>query len=87
MTEITVPVLTGQRIKEVRMMTTAEMEAEGWDDFHEKPIVIVTENGTRVYPQSDPEGNGPGCLVASQPVVNNPDEPYNYYVADETEGA
>ncbi len=79
-TEITVALLTGQKIKAVRVMTTAEMEEEGWDTYHENPIVIVLENGTRLYPMADPEGNGPGCMIASQDVNG---EPHSYYVAGE----
>jgi hypothetical protein len=61
--------LTGQRIKEVRLMTPTEMAHEGWtaDRIDMAPVVIVTENGTRIYPARDPEGNGPGCLFGVLP--------------------
>ncbi len=69
MAEITVAALTGQKITKVRAMTGAEMESEGWDEnnFHGAPVVIVTEDGTRIYPSRDEEGNGAGALFACSP--------------------
>jgi len=52
--------LVGKVVKDVRPMTKAEMESEYWDD--RPPTVIVFEDGTKLYPSRDEEGNGPGCL-------------------------
>jgi hypothetical protein len=51
--------IAGVKIKDVRPLTTKEMEREGWD----KPcMVIELENGVLLYPSMDEEGNGPGAL-------------------------
>jgi len=55
----------GARIVNVRLMTKAEADAEGWDIEHEIPPVIVLNTGAIIYPSSDPEGNGPGMLFAN----------------------
>lgn len=54
----------GKTISEVRQMTDAELQAEGWDGrvAHAAPTVLVLEDGTKLYPSRDPEGNGPGSL-------------------------
>ena len=54
--------LIGRKIKEVRPMTKKELSAEGW--FAEC-IVIVLDDGTRIYPSADGEGNGPGKLFGT----------------------
>lgn len=53
----------GLKIKDVRMMTKEELDAEGWDEsFHDFPVAIILEDGGKIYGSADPEGNGPGCL-------------------------
>ena len=54
----------GQKIKEIRLMTEQEHNAEGWD---EPTTVIVLENEQQIYPSSDDEGNGPGTLFGINP--------------------
>jgi hypothetical protein len=55
--------LENQTVREVRQMTDAELEREGWNHYRGKtPTVIVFEDGTKVYPSQDSEGNGPGAL-------------------------
>jgi hypothetical protein len=56
--------LNGQRIKEVRLMTAAELAAEEWDPArsHSRPVVIELESGDVLYASRDDEGNGPGAL-------------------------
>jgi len=50
-------------IVEVRPMTPAELVAEGWDDGNfEVPPVLVLDNGVKLYPSRDTEGNGGGAL-------------------------
>ena len=81
MSEFQAVPLVGQKIVEVRPMTTEEMENEGWDvhAHMEIPAAIVTEKGTVIFPMRDPEGNGPGCLTATQHVEG--EEPVSYYIA------
>lgn len=61
---IGIPFLVGTRVKKVRLMTKKEMNDMGWSPDHidGKPIVIEFENGVRVFPSCDPEGNHAGCL-------------------------
>lgn len=55
--------LETQTVSEVRQMTDAELKHEGWNHYHGKtPTIIVFEDGTKIYPSKDPEGNGPGAL-------------------------
>jgi len=56
--------LVGQKIVAVRAMTAAEMKRQGWcqDRQETAPIAIVTEDGTKLFPSKDGEGNGGGCL-------------------------
>lgn len=53
----------GLRVKEVRMMNNLELMAEGWEDYYGGyPVMIVFEDGSKIYASSDPEGNDAGCL-------------------------
>lgn len=51
--------LEGKTIEKVRPMTDGELP-EHWHGEH--PVVLVLDDGTKLYPSSDPEGNGPGAL-------------------------
>lgn len=55
----------GRRIADVRPMTADEMQVEGWDStgrFHTVGMVVVLDDGTKLYPSRDEEGNGPGVF-------------------------
>lgn len=53
----------GLRVTEVRMMTKLELEAEGWEEsWGGFPVMLVFEDGSKIYASSDPEGNDAGCL-------------------------
>ena len=53
----------GLRVTEVRMMNNLELMAEGWEDYYGGyPVMIVFEDGSKIYASSDPEGNDAGCL-------------------------
>jgi len=55
--------LENKSVREVRQMTDAELEHEGWNQCRgQPPTVIVFEDGTKVYSSKDSEGNGPGTL-------------------------
>jgi hypothetical protein len=61
--------LVGQKIKEVRVLTAAEMKKQHWeqDNLELPPIVIVTEDGTKLFPSRDSEGNAPGTMFGETP--------------------
>lgn len=59
--------MKGRKIVDVRRMTQAEMDREGWQDYHRKPTVLVLDDGTVLYPSQDEEGNGPGALFGHSP--------------------
>lgn len=51
--------IIGQRIVKVRKSTDSEKNIHDWDeDF----TVIELENGIKLYPSCDAEGNRPGVL-------------------------
>lgn len=51
------PLLIGRKIVDVRRLTEAE------DDWGEqRGFVLVLDDGSKVTPLSDEEGNGPGSL-------------------------
>jgi hypothetical protein len=55
--------LVGRTIHEVRLMTVTELAAECWDaSSGDCPVVLVLDDGTKLYASRDPEGNGPGAL-------------------------
>jgi hypothetical protein len=56
--------IEGMTITELRPMTPAEIEAEGWEVGYGNgtPLVMVLSNGVRLYPSQDYEGNGGGVL-------------------------
>ena len=58
-----VPYPVGLVVKEVRMMNDSELEEEGWENgWGDYPVVIVFNDGSKIYASQDPEGNGPGCI-------------------------
>ena len=60
--------LSGRTIREVRRMTPAELNAEGWHpSAYDCPTVLVLDDGTRLFPSQDAEGNGPGVLFGTDP--------------------
>jgi hypothetical protein len=53
----------GLRVTEVRMMTKLELEAEGWEEsWGGFPVMLIFEDGSKIYASSDPEGNDAGCI-------------------------
>jgi hypothetical protein len=61
--------LEGKEIAQVRGMTDEELEDEYWQHApdHHRPVVLVLEDGTKLYPSTDPEGNGPGQFFGEKP--------------------
>lgn len=54
--------VVGQRIENIRSATPEELNDLGWDDSPYPLVVLVLENGGRIFASQDEEGNGPGCL-------------------------
>ena len=53
----------GLKVTDVRMMTKEELENECWDEsWGSFAVVLIFEDGSKVYASSDPEGNDVGCL-------------------------
>jgi len=60
--------ITGQKIVNITTLSSAEAAKEGWDIGRgDACAVIHLENGVKLYPSQDPEGNGPGCLFGNIP--------------------
>lgn len=55
--------IKGKKIIDVRQMSDAEMEEEGWDT---RAIVLVLDDGTILYPSKDEEGNDAGALFGTK---------------------
>jgi hypothetical protein len=58
--------ILGQRIKEIRPMTKAEIRHEGWEDSPYPTVCLVLENGILLYPSRDEEGNDVGALFGRE---------------------
>lgn len=52
--------ILGKKIVAFRRMTEKELEAEGWDDSRGCSVIILND-GTKLFPSKDEEGNGPGA--------------------------
>lgn len=51
--------LVGLKITKVRWMTKAEIDSEGW---YTGGMVLVLDDGSKIYASQDDEGNGAGAL-------------------------
>jgi hypothetical protein len=54
--------LVGKKITKVRYMTEAERDEIGWCG---RPIVILLDDGTALYPSRDDEGNDAGAIFTN----------------------
>lgn len=54
--------LVGKKITKVRYMTEKERDQIGW---YGRPIVIVLDDGTALYPSRDDEGNDAGAIFTN----------------------
>lgn len=52
--------ILGRTIKDIRLMTKAECDEEGWG---RPATVIELDNGTIIYSSGDDEGNYPGTFI------------------------
>lgn len=58
------PIITGSKVKSVRIMTSEELKEEYWNShrFGIEPIIIEFDNGVKIYASRDSEGNGAGVM-------------------------
>lgn len=54
--------IIGSKIKKIRQMTKKEARIEGWNLDHAHCIILILDNGIKLYASQDYEGNGPGAL-------------------------
>ena len=59
-TEVANKHLKGKTVKRVRYLTEEEMEDMLW---YCRPVVIIFEDGTAIYPSQDDEGNDAGSIL------------------------
>jgi len=52
--------LQGKKVVKVRYLTDQELVNFGWS---KSPLVIMFEDGSYIFAQSDDEGNNAGCLA------------------------
>ena len=56
--------ILGQKVKDLRPMTKTELKAEYWDE-NSPVFVLILENGMKLFPSRDGEGNGGGAFFGS----------------------
>lgn len=61
-TNIANKMLVGRKIVGTRYLTKAEKESLGW---HSRPIVLILDDGTLIFPATDDEGNDGGALFTT----------------------
>ena len=54
--------LVGRTIVDVRYMTQKEKRDMYWCD---RPVVLILDDGSEIYPSQDDEGNGAGALFGT----------------------
>ena len=54
--------IIGAKIIDIRKMTRAEADEEGWEYEDVNCVVLVLDNGITMYPSRDYEGNGCGAF-------------------------
>ena len=59
--------IINRKITTIRPMTPNELSDEGWDAEQSETTVVVLDNGIRLYPSRDDEGNGPGVMFGLNP--------------------
>ena len=70
--ELATRMLVGRTIVGAEYMTEEEADGAFWE---ESPLVLTLDDGTRVYPSRDDEGNGPGALFTANPETGDYDFP------------
>ena len=58
--------MVGQKITEVRWLTKKEKD-EYWEHWYDQPIQITLENGVKLIPMRDDEGNEAGAMATNIP--------------------
>ncbi len=57
--------IEGQKIVKVRPLTKNERNDEGWN-YDDHVMCMILENGVKLYPSKDYEGNGGGALFGKK---------------------
>jgi len=60
--------LVGKKIVATRYMTDEEMSSMLW---YNKPIILILDDGSLIYPSRDDEGNGAGALFGQDKEGND----------------
>jgi hypothetical protein len=60
----------GRTITSMRAMTNKECRAQGWDGFRSTGLVLILDDGSKIFASQDEEGNGPGALFGIDPDGN-----------------
>ena len=60
-------ILVGRKIVDARYMTTEDAKQAGWGRHMCGSLVITLDDGTKFFPSTDDEGNGPGALFVMFP--------------------
>ena len=59
--------IIGQKITNIRPMTKKEYEELYWDEGYGEPVMVLElENGVKLFPSRDYEGNGGGAVFGSK---------------------
>ena len=59
--------LVHRTIVDVRRATDDEVFIEGWEAATPRPMVIILDDGTKIYASCDEKGTGPGVLFLLVP--------------------
>lgn len=59
--------LVGRLIVDAHSATDAELLVEGWNGCTDRPMVLVLDDGTKVYASVDQRGTSPGVLFLLVP--------------------
>tara|TARA_Y100000310_G_scaffold217574_1_gene218621 strand:- start:1114 stop:1344 length:231 start_codon:yes stop_codon:yes gene_type:complete len=57
--------VVGQKIVEFRNATEVERKLQGFD-YHSNVPIFILDNGVKLIPSADYEGNGPGAIFAEK---------------------
>jgi phosphorylcholine metabolism protein LicD len=63
--------LVGKKIKDVQYMTAENADEMGWD---RRPLIIIFDDDTYIFAQSDDEGNEGGVLNYQGKAKNGSDD-------------
>jgi hypothetical protein len=59
--------IIGASIESIRPLTENEKSGLAWDHARGSAYAVELDSGVTLVPSRDPEGNGPGVLLGSEP--------------------